>query len=75
MFSIYLFEFSVSQSAPPSWPHSGSKSPKVQRKPQSASPPRATTSSRMRRFQKSTAIYTLPIRGKRRRSLVSSTGK
>lgn len=79
----FLHIFSIS-SAPPSWqpPKTRSRSPARHQsdvpKPtqhSNASPGRGGEASRMRRFQKSTAIYTLPIRGKRRRSVISSTGK
>lgn len=70
---------SQSQSAPPSWPHhKQSPVPPLRTAPHSASPqPIRCGSSRMRRFQKSTAIYTLPAnrpdRGRRRSVAVTTT--
>lgn len=67
---------SKSSSAPPSWPSPGQRSTFIeQSKPQSASPPKNRITSKMKRFQKATAIYTLPIREKKRFAVQSLTGE
>lgn len=67
---------SKSSSAPPSWPSPVQRNSIIeQRKPQSASPPKNRITSKMKRFQKATAIYTLPIREKKRSTVQSLTGE
>lgn len=68
---IYNLICSLSQvaSVPVSWPDfSVANKTSEKRKPQSASPPRQSSVMRMKRFQKSTAIYTLPARGATKRA-------
>ncbi|XP_059609617.1 uncharacterized protein LOC132256982 [Phlebotomus argentipes] len=77
-FCRYKKAMDASLSAPPSWRLSRCRSPRQElaRKPQSNSPPEQRSYSRMHRFQKATAIYTLPLRGRgSRRSVQSSTGE
>ncbi|GAB0095316.1 hypothetical protein DMENIID0001_106810 [Sergentomyia squamirostris] len=74
-FCRYKKAMDASMSAPPSWRTSRCRSPRQElaKKPQSNSPPEQRSCSRMHRFQKASAIYTLPIRGKSRRSVQTST--
>lgn len=79
-FESFCFVLCCSESAqsaakPTSWPRSRveshqTKNSREKRKPQSSSPKSTSRNQpgsvgRMKRFQKSTAIYTLPIRSKR----------
>lgn len=58
-----VYSLSQAASMPMSWPEfSFSNKISDKGKPQSASPPRQSSVIRMKRFQKSTAIYTLPAR-------------
>lgn len=67
---------------PTSWPRSrieshAIKTSREKRKPQSSSPSsrhHPSSMRRMKRFQKSTAIYTLPIRGKQQNGTPGKTG-
>lgn len=66
---------------PTSWPRSRMESHitiREKQKPQSSSPPsrnHPASVRQMKRFQKSTAIYTLPIRGKQFNGTPGKTGK
>lgn len=85
-FSYFLFQRSESggdvDDKPTSWPRSRMESQthtlREKRKPQSSSPSsrnHPASVRHMKRFQKSTAIYTLPIRGKQCNGTPGKTGK
>lgn len=83
LFAVFCSESAKMDSKPTSWPRSRmeshlTKTSREKRKLQSSSPSSRNHPSsvgRMKRFQKSSAIYTLPIRGKQHNGTHCITGK
>lgn len=83
LFAVFRSESAKMDSKPTSWPRSRmeshlTKTSREKRKLQSSSPSSRNHPSsvgRMKRFQKSSAIYTLPIRGKQHNGTHCITGK
>lgn len=82
-FFYFLSESAKMDSKPTSWPRSRieshvTKTSREKRKLQSSSPSsrnHPASIRRMKRFQKSTAIYTLPIRDKQHNGIHCKTGE